>query len=84
MSTIAPEDAAVLLADFVSSLDNLPLEIHHLLQEIGHKEGRAFDFRNRAGSRDQSIQKHAKPTAQGGVGLLVVNPKEEASVVKIR
>ncbi len=26
------EDAAVLLADFVSSLDNLPSEVHHILQ----------------------------------------------------
>lgn len=73
-----------MLADFVSSLDNLPSEIHHILQEIGHKEGKASEARHRAGSRDQSIQKHARPHAQGGMGLLVVNPKEEVGITKIR
>lgn len=73
-----------MLADFVSSLDNLPSEVHHILQEIGHKEARAYDFRNRAASRDQNIQKHARPQAQGGMGLLVVNPKEEGAISKIR
>lgn len=77
-------DAAVLLADFVSSLENLPLEVHHILQEIGHKEARSSDLKSRAGQRDQSIQKHAKPTAQGGMGLLVQNPKEEIGIGKIR
>lgn len=79
-----PEDAAVLLADFVSSLDNLPSEVHHILQEIGHKESRSNDIKNRALARDQSIQKHAKPTSQGGQGLLVPNPKEDQLVNKIR
>lgn len=54
------------------------------LQEIGHKEARAFDFKNRANSRDQSIQKHARPASQGGAGLLQPNPKEETSIAKIR
>ncbi|GAA5861390.1 hypothetical protein JCM3774_000233 [Rhodotorula dairenensis] len=80
----ATEDAAVLLADFVSSLDNLPSEVCHILEEIGHKEGRVSDLRARASQRDQNIQKHAKPTAAGGQGLLVPNPKEEATVQKIR
>lgn len=79
-----PEDAAVLLADFVSSLDNLPSEVHHILQEIGHKEAKAHDVKQRAAARDQSIQKHAKPVAQGGQGLLAPNPKEEQLVTKIR
>ena len=77
-------DAAVLLADFVSSLENLPLEVHHLLQEIGHKEARSSDLKSKANQRDQSIQKHAKPVNQGGMGLLVVNPKEEIGIGKIR
>lgn len=80
----AAEDAAVLLADFVSSLDNLPSEVCHILEEIGHKEGRVSDLRARASQRDQNIQKHAKPASAGGQGLLVPNPKEEATVQKIR
>jgi hypothetical protein len=82
--SLAGEDAAVLLADFVSSLDNLPLEIHHLLQEIGHKEAKTLEHRSKALSRDQSVQKNAKPTTAGGAGLLAVNPKEEGHVIKIR
>lgn len=78
------EDAAVILSDFVSSLDNLPAEVHHILQEIGHKEARVIDLKNRAQSRDAAIQKHARPSHQGGAGLLTVNPKEEGSIVKIR
>ncbi|GAA5855043.1 hypothetical protein JCM8547_002358 [Rhodosporidiobolus lusitaniae] len=81
---MATEDAAVLLADFVSSLDNLPSEVCHILEEIGHKEGRVSDLRSRATQRDQALQKHARPVAQGGQGLLVPNPKEESSVKKIR
>lgn len=80
----AAEDAAVLLAEVVSSLDNLPSEVHHILQEIGHKEGKTNDVKNRAMARDQSIQRHARPTAQGGQGLLVNNPKEESLITKIR
>ncbi|GAA6051913.1 hypothetical protein JCM3770_006572 [Rhodotorula araucariae] len=81
---MSTEDAAVLLADFVSSLDNLPSEVCHILEEIGHKEGRVSDLRSRALQRDQAIQKHARPTAQGGQGLLVPNPKEESSIKKIK
>ncbi|GAA6008995.1 uncharacterized protein JCM10292_001751 [Rhodotorula paludigena] len=81
---MATEDAAVLLADFVSSLDNLPSEVCHILEEIGHKEGRVSDLRSRASQRDQAIQKHARPPAQGGQGLLVTNPKEESSIKKIK
>ena len=50
----------------------------------GHKEGRHWDFRNRAASRDHTIQKHARPVAQGGQGLLAPNPKEESAIVKTR
>ena len=78
------EDAAVLLADFVSSLDNLPSEVCHILEEISHKEGRVSDLKSRATQRDQAIQKHARPTSQGGQGLLVANPKEESSIKKIK
>ncbi|GAA6047882.1 Chromatin modification-related protein [Rhodotorula toruloides] len=78
------EDAAVLLADFVSSLDNLPSEVCHILEEIGHKESRVSDLRSRALQRDQAIQKHAKSAAAGGQGLLVPNPKEESSIKKIK
>ncbi|GAA6059361.1 hypothetical protein JCM10212_003259 [Sporobolomyces blumeae] len=78
------EDAAVLLADFVSSLDNLPSEVCHILEEIGHKEGRVSDLRSRATQRDQAVQKHARPASQGGQGLLVANPKEESSIKKIK
>ncbi|GAA5827134.1 hypothetical protein JCM11251_001131 [Rhodosporidiobolus azoricus] len=78
------EDAAVLLADFVSSLDNLPSEVCHILEEISYKEGRVSDLRSRATQRDQALQKHARPVAQGGQGLLVPNPKEESSVKKIK
>lgn len=52
--------------------------------EIGHKEARAYDFRNRGASRDSGIQKYGRPQSQGGMGLLVVNPKEESSILKIR
>ncbi|GAA6010132.1 hypothetical protein JCM11491_005355 [Sporobolomyces phaffii] len=78
------EDAAVLLADFVSSLDNLPSEVCHILEEISHKEGRVSDLKSRATQRDQAIQKHARPASQGGQGLLVANPKEESSIKKIK
>ncbi|GAA6002604.1 hypothetical protein JCM10207_007586 [Rhodosporidiobolus poonsookiae] len=81
---MATEDAAVLLADFVSSLDNLPSEVCHILEEIGHKEGRVSDLKFRASQRDQALQKHARPAAQGGQGLLVPNPKEESSIKKIK
>ncbi|KAK4705755.1 ribonuclease HI, partial [Phenoliferia sp. Uapishka_3] len=72
------------LSDFVATLDNLPSEVHHILQEIGHKEARHWDFRNRAASRDHAVQKHAKPVAAGGQGLLTPNPKEEATILKTR
>ncbi|GAA5877254.1 hypothetical protein JCM16303_006215 [Sporobolomyces ruberrimus] len=78
------EDAAVLLADFVSSLDNLPSEVCHILEEISHKEGRVSDLKSRATQRDQAIQKHARPASQGGQGLLVANTKEESSIKKIK
>lgn len=78
------EDAAVLLAEVVGSLDNLPSEVHHILQEIGHKEGKTNDIKNRAIARDQSIQRHARPVAQGGQGLLVPNSKEPSLITKIR
>lgn len=65
-------------------MDNLPSEVHHILQEIGHKEGRACDFRNRGASRDSGIQKHGRPQSQGGMGLLALNPKEEGGIIKIR
>ncbi|GAA5923041.1 uncharacterized protein JCM15063_003508 [Sporobolomyces koalae] len=78
------EDAAVLLADFVSSLDNLPSEVCHILEEISHKEGRVSDLRSRATQRDQAIQKHSRPATQGGQGLLVANPKEDSSIKKIK
>ncbi|GAA5901682.1 hypothetical protein JCM8208_001577 [Rhodotorula glutinis] len=81
---MSTEDAAVLLADFVSSLDNLPSEVCHILEEISHKEGRVSDLRSRALQRDQAIQKHARPVAQGGQGLLVPNVKEESSTKKIK
>lgn len=62
----------------------MPSEISFLLQEIGQKEGKTNDIKNRAIARDQSIQRHARPAAQGGQGLLVANPKEESLIGKIR
>jgi hypothetical protein len=76
MSTPVPsasvsEDASALLTDFVSSLDNLPSEVAHLLAEIGGREEKVQDFRQRYIARISAIQKHHKAH-----GLLADNPKE--------
>lgn len=84
MSVALAEDAAAVLGELVSSLDNLPSEVQHLLQEIAFKEDRMQELRHRNNQRDSSIQKHARPQHQGGSGLLSVNPKEESQVAKIR
>lgn len=78
------EDVSTLLDDFVTSLSNLPLEVHHILQEIGHKEAKVVDLEKKISQRDQSIQKHARPISQGGMGLLVINAKEELGITKAR
>lgn len=72
-----------LLLFIISNTLSLSLSLSECL-EIGHKEARAYDFRNRGNSRDSGIQKHGRPQTQGGMGLLVVNPKEESGIVKIR
>jgi chromatin modification-related protein YNG2 len=38
------EEAASIAVEFISSLDNLPSEAHHLLQEIRHKEVRSQEI----------------------------------------
>lgn len=73
------EEASQLLQDFVASLDNLPSEVQHILQEVAHKEHRFQEHRSRISQRDGSIQKHHKTS-----GLLVENVKEASHVNKCR
>jgi len=46
------EEAAAIASEYISTLENLPSEIQHLLQEIRHKESRSQDLQ-------QEIQKEA-------------------------
>jgi len=46
------EEAATIASEYISTLDNLPSEVQHLLQEIRHKESRSQDIQ-------QEIQKEA-------------------------
>ena len=36
-----PAEIAALAQEFITSLDNLPQEVGHLIKEIEHKEGKA-------------------------------------------
>ncbi|KAL0950122.1 hypothetical protein HGRIS_010118 [Hohenbuehelia grisea] len=47
------EEAANIASEFISSLDNLPSEVNHLLQEIKHKEVRSQELQQEL-ARDQS------------------------------
>jgi hypothetical protein len=46
------EEAATIASEYISTLDNLPSEVQHLLQEIRHKESRSQDIQ-------QEVQKEA-------------------------
>lgn len=45
-SATALEEAAYIASEFIYSIDNLPSEVSHILQEIRHKDNRAQELQN--------------------------------------
>ncbi|KZV62469.1 hypothetical protein PENSPDRAFT_591385 [Peniophora sp. CONT] len=54
------EEAAVVAADYISSLDNLPAEIAHLLAEIEHKDRRYNEIYAEIQKDGQKYVRHSK------------------------
>ncbi|GAO50164.1 hypothetical protein SAICODRAFT_61994 [Saitoella complicata NRRL Y-17804] len=72
-------DAGEVLTDYISSLDNLPLEVQHIFSELRAKELRLTEVRKKINNRDQAIHKHIRAN-----GSLVEFPKEGVYYQKIR
>lgn len=72
-------DAAAVLEQYVSDLNNLPLEVAHFLEEIGDKDVKFYDTRKRIQQRDNQIHKFIRAH-----GSLAENPKEGPAYPKIR
>ncbi|KAI5123408.1 hypothetical protein M0805_006114 [Coniferiporia weirii] len=73
MAAANQEEAAAVAAEFLSSLDNLPNEVQHLLAEIRHKESRTQELQ-------QEIQKDTTRYIRHGVRSST--PKEGKESVK--
>ncbi|CCJ29141.1 unnamed protein product [Pneumocystis jirovecii] len=73
------EDAASVLSEYISNLDNLPSEIAHIYDELKSKEVKFQKIHRRICTRDNSIHKHIR-----AYGSLVVNPKEAQYIPKIQ
>jgi chromatin modification-related protein YNG2 len=72
-------DAASVLEQYVSDLDNLPAELAHILEEIRDKDLKFYETRKRIQQRDNQIHKFIKAN-----GSLAENPKEAPTYPKIR
>ncbi|KAL5535618.1 hypothetical protein ACEPAF_3712 [Sanghuangporus sanghuang] len=53
------EEAAAIAAEFLSSLDNLPNEVQHLLAEIRHKESRSHELLQEVNKLTDRFFRHA-------------------------
>lgn len=73
------EDAAFVLSEYLSSLDNLPSEIAHIYDELKSKELKFQKIHRRICTIDNSIHKHIRL-----YGSLVINPKEAQYISKIQ
>ncbi|KAG4305278.1 hypothetical protein PORY_001448, partial [Pneumocystis oryctolagi] len=73
------EDAAFILSEYISSLDNLPSEIAHIYDELKSKELKFQKIHRRICTRDNSIHKHIR-----AYGSLIINPKEAQYIPKIQ
>jgi chromatin modification-related protein YNG2 len=60
-------------------VNNLPLEVAHILEEIGDKDVKFYETRKRIQQRDNQIHKYIRAH-----GSLADNPKEEPAYPKIR
>ncbi|KAI0036470.1 hypothetical protein K488DRAFT_75992 [Vararia minispora EC-137] len=60
MAATNMEEAAVITADYISSLDNLPQEIAHLLAEIKHKDLRVQEIQQDIQKESQKYVRHSK------------------------
>ncbi|KAF8238572.1 hypothetical protein L208DRAFT_1241294 [Tricholoma matsutake] len=58
-SSINLEEAANVASEFIYSLDNLPHEVAHLLQEIKHKERRAHELQQEAEKDSAKYIRHS-------------------------
>lgn len=72
-------DAASVLEQYVSDLDNVPAELAHILEEIRDKDLKFYETRKRIQQRDSQIHKFIKAN-----GSLAENPKEAPAYSKIR
>ncbi|KAH8928390.1 hypothetical protein BT69DRAFT_1257366 [Atractiella rhizophila] len=73
------EDAAVLLHDFVSSLDNLPSEVRFILEEIKYKEGEIAKQKTKIAQKDGAMGKHFQT-----LGLLQPMPENKEAILTQR
>ncbi|KAK9763363.1 Histone acetyltransferase complex subunit [Basidiobolus ranarum] len=73
------EDAGVYLQEFISSLDNLPSEVQHLMTELEKKDAQYQDLRRQIQQRDRSVQGFIKTH-----GYQVSNPQEKPLINKIQ
>jgi len=75
MSAINLEEAANVASEFVSSLENLPIEVQHLLLEIKHKDKRSQELQQEINKESAKYIRHSLRSASS-------NPPGQALSVK--
>ncbi|KAF9559677.1 hypothetical protein CPC08DRAFT_690862 [Agrocybe pediades] len=75
------EEAATVAADFISSLDNLPQEVQHLLQEIKIKDQRCYELQQDI-AKDQAkyIKSALKQSAPPSTSIVQGNSRTASPV----
>jgi len=76
MSTTNLEEAATIAAEFISSLDNLPNEVQHLLAEIKHKDIRASELQQEINKESSKYIRHSLRVS--GAQAQALSPKDLA------
>lgn len=74
----ATMDAASTLEQYSQDTTNLPIELQHLLQELGYEDSNLYEIRKRISQKDSAIHKFIKQH-----GSLTKNPKEGQLYPKI-
>ncbi|TCD63483.1 Histone acetyltransferase complex subunit [Steccherinum ochraceum] len=59
MSTANLEEAASIAIEFISSLDNLPHEVQHLLAEIQHKDAKVHELQQEITRESAKYMRHS-------------------------
>ncbi|KAF7432776.1 Histone acetyltransferase complex subunit [Pleurotus ostreatus] len=78
------EEAAAIATEYISSIDNLPNEVHHILQEIRHKDMRYQEIQQEL-SRDQArfirhSLRHPSPSANTPGSVSATSPTVDSPV----